>query len=685
MLKRHGRKIKSSMKNPSKMASVSSNSSPQSFNSSNRTPAEVSARKTRSSKDENFPEVPKVIEDSNGKRYFRGRLLGKGGFARVFEVTDMSNNKEFALKVVPKERLTKSPGKVNKIQLEIDLHKTLRHRYIVGFHGSFQDQSHFYILMELCNRKSLVQMLKSRGRLTEPEVRFFMHQAVQACAYLHEQRVIHRDIKVGNFFLKNDMELRLGDFGLAARLQPDQKQIRTMCGTPNYIAPEVLSKTGHNWQVDTWALGCVMYTLLVGHPPFETKSLRETYQRIRNNEYTIPSRISSNAAKLIQRFLQPNPSDRPDLKYIFYDDFFQCGILPRTLPLTSLTGSPKITEYERRTPTDWKKDSLNGLAKVFDRQMKIEMDEKEAIEERGVNVNRNSLDKLGNGQSGKLKNGTRSKDSDDSDRGIESDSEIQKYFSPEGLFVQLSTCLQSLNNEFRENSRSPLPELKGTSKPLFSRFKSKRENSKSKNSTMDDFSKVFIVKWVDYSNKYGFGAQMSDGSVSVRFNDCTKIALSVDKRSICYCDEDSKIARFSSSYIPDSIETKVTLLTYFSNYMDKHLLKGGDQRGCISSNQQISSPFIDIWFRTDITMVMYLSNGTLQVNFFNDHTKVVLIPGEDEAMLIYVNEQRECTTQLLSDVSSDTCSMKILERLSYCKNVLRKIMEVIAEEESKKE
>lgn len=159
---------------------------------------------------------------------------------------------------------------------------------------------------------------------------------------------------------------------------------------------------------------------MVGHPPFETKTLRETYQRIRTNEYTIPSRISSNAAKLIQRFLQPNPNDRPDLKYIFYDDFFQCGILPRNLPLTSLTGSPKITEYERRTPTDWKKDSLNGLAKVFDRQMKIEMDEKEMIEERGVHVNGNSLDKLGNGSSGKLKNGTKSRDSDDSDRGIES-------------------------------------------------------------------------------------------------------------------------------------------------------------------------------------------------------------------------------------------------------------------------
>ncbi|EDO28119.1 predicted protein, partial [Nematostella vectensis] len=114
-----------------------------------------------------------------------------------------------------------------------------------------------------------------------------------------------------------------------------------MCGTPNYIAPEVLSKEGHSYEVDTWALGCVMYTMLVGHPPFETKSLRETYRRIRNNDYTIPSRVSDSAARLIQRMLHANPENRPKLSDIFSDDFFAKGFLPNELPLTCLCGTPK--------------------------------------------------------------------------------------------------------------------------------------------------------------------------------------------------------------------------------------------------------------------------------------------------------------------------------------------------------
>jgi hypothetical protein len=115
---------------------------------------------------------------------------------------------------------------------------------------------------------------------------------------------------------------------------------------------------------------------------------------------------------------------------------------------------------------------------------------------------------------------------------IFSDNEIQKYFLPEGLFVQLSTCLQSLDRESSDNTKtgSSSTELKETSKPLFSRFKIKKDKSRTSTGRIEDFKQVFIVKWVDYSNKYGFGAQLSDGSVSVRFNDCTKISLSLDRR-----------------------------------------------------------------------------------------------------------------------------------------------------------
>ena len=92
--------------------------------------------------------------------------------------------------------------------------------------------------------------------------------------YLHEQRIIHRDLKLGNLFLNEKMHVKLGDFGLATQVEFDGERKKTLCGTPNYIAPEMLDKKGHSFEVDIWAIGCILFTLLVGKPPFETETLK---------------------------------------------------------------------------------------------------------------------------------------------------------------------------------------------------------------------------------------------------------------------------------------------------------------------------------------------------------------------------------------------------------------------------
>ena len=130
------------------------------------------------------------------------------------------------------------------------------------------------------------------------------------------------------------------------------------------------------------------YTLLVGHPPFETKSLRETYNRIRNNEYTIPSRVSDNAAKLIKRMLKPNPADRPSLKEILADEFFTKGFFPNRLPGTCVTSSPKWSEYEKSGESDKKisKDAIKKITIALSRQMKLASDEKDDTMEKDWRV-----------------------------------------------------------------------------------------------------------------------------------------------------------------------------------------------------------------------------------------------------------------------------------------------------------
>lgn len=138
------------------------------------------------------------------------------------------------------------------------------------------------MLLELCSNESMLQVLKRRKRLHEFEVQCFTLQIIKALRYIHAHKIIHRDLKLGNLFVNDQMQIKIGDFGLAAKINFIGERKRTMCGTPNYIAPEVLEgKTGHSYEVDVWSLGVIIYTLIIGKPPFETTDVKETYARIK--------------------------------------------------------------------------------------------------------------------------------------------------------------------------------------------------------------------------------------------------------------------------------------------------------------------------------------------------------------------------------------------------------------------
>lgn len=184
--------------------------------------------------------------------------------------------------------------------------------------------------------------------MTEPEAAYFMKQLVEAIQYLHhEQLVIHRDLKLGNLFLDRNMNIKVGDLGLATRLENAEDKRKTICGTPNYIAPEVIqgdkATRGHSFEVDIWSMGVILYTVMVGKPPYESKDVKSTYQRILNNEYSFPSKIamSENAKGLIVSMLQSNPAKRPSLSAIALHPFFTNSFIPDTLPQSVTHVAPK--------------------------------------------------------------------------------------------------------------------------------------------------------------------------------------------------------------------------------------------------------------------------------------------------------------------------------------------------------
>jgi len=287
------------------------------------------------------------------KRYRKIRVLGKGGFARCYEVFDEQNHQSLAAKIIPKKNLIKSRAK-QKLISEIKIHKSINHENIVKFEHYFEDAEYVYLLIELCHNQTLHELLKRRKKLTELEVQYYILQLIKALQYLHNLKIIHRDLKLANLFISESMNLKLGDFGLATRLNFDGERRRSLCGTPNYIAPEILDgKNGHSFEVDIWSLGVIIYILLIGRPPFETNNVKETYKRIRLRNYSFPqnARISEPAKELIQNILVLNPYKRPSLEEILKSDFMNMGTsIPKSLPQSTLTCPPNINFIKQYMP-----------------------------------------------------------------------------------------------------------------------------------------------------------------------------------------------------------------------------------------------------------------------------------------------------------------------------------------------
>jgi polo-like kinase 1 len=138
------------------------------------------------------------------------------------------------------------------------------------------------------------------------------------------------------------MEIKLGDFGLATRLEYEGEKKKTICGTPNYIAPEILENKGHSYEVDIWSLGVILYTQLIGKPPFETPEVKTTYKRIKQCLYSFPDHItiSEHARNLITRILVLDPSKRPTLDEIMADPFMSSEPIPKNMPRSTLACPP---------------------------------------------------------------------------------------------------------------------------------------------------------------------------------------------------------------------------------------------------------------------------------------------------------------------------------------------------------
>ncbi|XP_029160942.1 serine/threonine-protein kinase PLK4 [Nylanderia fulva] len=249
-------------------------------------------------------------------------LLGKGGYGSVYRAKCLCSGMEVAIKMIDK-KMMHAAGMVDRVNQEVGIHSRLKHPAILELYTCFEDANYVYLILELCHNGELQRFLKAQGAKALPEEHAarIIRQVVQGLLYLHSHQILHRDMSLSNLLLTKDMQVKIADFGLATQLsKPDEKHL-TMCGTPNYISPEVATRSSHGPEADVWSLGCMLYTLLVGKPPFDTDAVKSTLTRVVMADYVMPPYLSDNAKDLIDKLLKKNPKDRISLRDIHKHPF----------------------------------------------------------------------------------------------------------------------------------------------------------------------------------------------------------------------------------------------------------------------------------------------------------------------------------------------------------------------------
>ncbi|KAF8393212.1 hypothetical protein HHK36_021453 [Tetracentron sinense] len=240
-------------------------------------------------------------------KYEVGRTIGEGNFAKVKFAKNTETGESVAMKVLAKSTILKHMM-VDQIKREISIMKIVRHPYIVRLHEVLASRTKIYIILEFVTGGELFDKIVHQGRLRENESRRYFQQLIDAVDYCHSKGVYHRDLKPENLLLDSQGDLKISDFGLSALPQQGVGLLHTTCGTPNYIAPEVLSHQGYDGSAaDLWSCGVILYVLMAGYLPFDETDLPTLYRKINGAEFSCPSWFSPEVKLLIHRILDPNP------------------------------------------------------------------------------------------------------------------------------------------------------------------------------------------------------------------------------------------------------------------------------------------------------------------------------------------------------------------------------------------
>lgn len=263
-------------------------------------------------------------------KYEFGRVIGEGSFAKVRLARNTQTGEYFAVKVLNKERILKDKM-VEQIKREISTMRLVKHPNIIQLAEVMASKTKIYFVLEYVTGGELFNKIAQQQKLKEDDARKYFQQLINAVDFCHSRGVYHRDLKPENLLLDSKGNLKISDFGLSALSQQVKEDglLHTTCGTPNYVAPEVIVDKGYDGaKADLWSCGVILFVLMAGYLPFDESNIVALYKKIYKADFTCPNWFSLGARKLILRILEPNPKNRITIPEILENSWFKKGYIP---------------------------------------------------------------------------------------------------------------------------------------------------------------------------------------------------------------------------------------------------------------------------------------------------------------------------------------------------------------------